>query len=227
MIHLQKIPILELLKKHFEKPPLSPQVQETNKFFNMITRWVGSEIVKCNLVKDRTKRICQFIVLCEELKNIQNYHGLMAIFAGLSQFGVSRLKASWKLPSLYGSKWANLSQILNPVGNFRSLRQLQQNADPPVVPCLSLLLHDLVLIEDGNDEYIEEEVYEKKFLNIEKALMLGKTFGFILKTRKCRYFFNQVDVMQKYFRDLKEEKLGVLTLDQINEISRVLEPTQV
>jgi len=219
----RKIPITELLKKAFEKPKLSPRVQEINNFFNNITRWVGSEIVKCTAVKDRIKRLCQFISICEYFKELQNFHGLMAIFAGLSQFAISRLKASWKLPSLYAAKWSELGEILNPVGNFKVLRQLQQNSEPPVVPCLSLLFHDLVLIEDGNDEYTSED---NKFLNIEKALMLGKSFDYIIKTRKCRYFLNQVDVMQTFFLDIKKEKLqSILTLDQITQVSREIEPT--
>ena len=37
---------------------------------------------------------------------LQNFHGLMAIFSGLIQLPVSRLKATWKsLPNVYLNKW--------------------------------------------------------------------------------------------------------------------------
>jgi len=142
----------------------------------------------------------------------------MTIFAGLNQFSVTRLRQTWlSLPSEHLKMWRDLEEFMKPQGGFSNLRQMQVNADLPSVPCLSLLFHDFIQIEDGNEEYIDQE---KKFLNFEKALMLGKLFMHIKKTQKVQYQLSQVEVINKYLRTLESD----LTEEQIIELSKTIEP---
>jgi len=183
-----------------------------------ITRWVACEIVKSTAIKLRIKKICHFILVCEFLLMLHNFNGLMTIFAGLSQFAITRLKTTWtSLPSEYIYKWRDLEEFMKPLGGFNNLRQMQLNSELPSVPCLSLLFHDLIQIEDGNEEYIDEN---KKFLNFEKALMQGRLFIHIKKTQKAKYNLQHVDFIQQYFRNLETN----ISEEQIIDLSRVLEP---
>lgn len=63
----------------------------------------------------------------------------MAVVSGLSQFPVSRLKGTWRLlSSSYEAKWKELESIINPINNFKTLRELQQDAETPLIPSLSI-----------------------------------------------------------------------------------------
>ena len=84
-----KIPLSELINKRFEKENLSPHVQNSRDTFTLLTRWVATEILQAEYIKDRQRIICHFILLCEKLKDLQNFNGLMAIYTGLYQVNIS------------------------------------------------------------------------------------------------------------------------------------------
>jgi len=158
--------------------------------------------------------MCHFILLCEKLKELQNYNGLMTIYTGLVQFPIQRLKNSWKsLNFIYLNKWRAIEELMSPYRNFKELRELELKTNPPKVPCLTLLFHDLILSEDGNEDYCDPD---KKYLNLHKTLVLGKIYCSLLETRKEHYPLSRVDIYDLYIKGLKD---SVLTNDQINELS--------
>jgi len=208
------------MNKNFENPELSVNIKKANDIFITITLWVAHEIVNEPILIVRLKLLTNFILLCETLLFLKNFNGLMTIFAGLSQFSVSRLKITWaNLTPNTMNKWTALENFMNPIGNFTNLRQIQMNTDPPSVPCLSLLFHDLVMIEDGNPEYMDQE---KKFLNFEKALILGKTFINIKEMQKVNYSLSQVDLIQIFLRDLHFHGSEQNLVDLSKEIEPIL-----
>ena len=123
-----------------------------------------------------------------------------------------------------------MQDLMSPMKNFKELRDLQSKSSPPKIPCLSnniihyhllifsaLLFHDLVLSEDGNDDYCDEE---HKFINLHKILVLGKIYSTIIETRKEHYPLTKVDLFDMYFKKIKET---ALTIDQINDLSYQVE----
>jgi len=155
---IYKIPNLELMNKKFENENGSPNVQLARDTFSTLTRWVATEILQAELLKERQRIICHFILLCEKLKDLQNYNGLMAIYTGLYQFPIQRLKSTWKsINFIYLRKWRAIEELMSPMRNFRELRELQAKASPPKIPCLTILFHDLVLSEDGNEDFWDKE----------------------------------------------------------------------
>jgi len=216
----RKISLFELTNKNFEKDDLAPTIKKANETFVEITLWVATEIVTTTVLKQRAKVVSLFINTCEKLLVLQNYNGLMTIFAGLSQVSISRLRSTWEiLPPAIINKWREIEEIINPAGHYQTLRILQQNSEPPLVPCLSLLLQDLVIIEDQHADYVDEE---NKFLNFEKALLLGQLFMRIKNAQKKHYDLSQVDVIQKYFRELQ-----YLKEEDLIKQSRVIEPSNL
>jgi len=144
----------------------------------------------------------------------------MTIFAGLSQLAISRLRSTWEaLPPSVIHKWQGIEEIINSGSNYQTLRIIQQKAETPLVPCLSLLLQDLVLIEDSHSDYVDEQ---NKFLNFEKALLLGQLFMRIKNAQKKHYDLSHVDIIQKYFRELQYFKE-----EDLIKSSRIIEPSSL
>jgi len=216
----RKISLFELTNKNFEKEDLSPTIKKANETFIGITLWVATEIVQATILKQRIKLLSLYINVCEKLLLLQNYNGLMTVFTGLSQLAISRLKSTWEgLPQNVINKWNGIEEIINAGGNYSTLRILQQKAEPPLVPCLTLLLQDLVVIEDSHSDYVDED---NKFLNFEKALLLGQLFMRIKNAQKKHYELSQVDIIQKYFRELQQFKE-----EDLIKQSRVIEPSTI
>jgi len=143
------IPVKEFLNKNFGSEETSPNIAAISSQFNRISQWVSSEIVTTPNYKQRIKVLGYFIDVAVKLLNLNNFTGLMSIFAGLTQFTVSRMKLTWKgLPDKLIEKWEKLETICSPLGNFKHLRVLHDASEPPVVRTPTLFLKDLVFIEE-------------------------------------------------------------------------------
>jgi hypothetical protein len=60
--------------------------------FNMITRWISTLVVTEEKLRNRAKRFVKFIKVAEALRQMHNYHTLMAVLSGLNDGPVYRLK---------------------------------------------------------------------------------------------------------------------------------------
>jgi hypothetical protein len=59
--------------------------------------------------KNRKYFLIKFIEISQELFNIQNFHGLTSIIAGLQAYSINRLKKTWaSVPNEYIEKFNNL-----------------------------------------------------------------------------------------------------------------------
>lgn len=216
-----KIKFHEFIHKHWEKPELSPHVVSLNKHFNRSTRWVGTLIVKEYTPKKRAKALTNMITLGEHLLAMRNYFGAMAVVIGISQSSILRLTSTWeKLSSGAMEKWRNLEAVGNPMNNFKALRALQDNAlintSIPFLPSPTLLFRDLLFIEDGNEDWIDEEA---KALNWEKVKLYGRAFESIHLSQTNAFPYKHLLVLQKYV-----SHFHTLTEDEIMKVSKTVEP---
>jgi hypothetical protein len=60
-----------------------------------MTYWIASEIIKAKEDK-RTQTLSRFIEVGEHLRDLQNYHSLMAVFSALNLGPVQLLQQTWK-----------------------------------------------------------------------------------------------------------------------------------
>lgn len=216
-----KIKFHEFIHKHWEKPETSPHVVSLNKHFNRSTRWVGTLIVKEYTPKKRAKALTSMITLGEHLLAMRNYFGAMAVVIGISQSSILRLTSTWdKLSSAAMEKWKNLEAVGNPVNNFKALRALQDNAlintSIPFLPSPTLLFRDLLFIEEGNEDWVDEEA---KLLNWEKVKLYGRAFESIHLSQTNAFPYKHLLVLQKYV-----SHFHTLTEDEIMKVSKTVEP---
>jgi len=210
---LRRIKPYELLRKNFEKAEKSPNVAAINNRFNAGTHWIGTEVVKAKGEKGRAKVITFFIQVGETLFELQNFHGAMAVVAGLGQMPISRLKKSWAcVDGKMREKLNMLEDFFSPVGNFSKLREIHIGAVPPMIPTpstifpciysyflsLAIYLKDLMFIEDGNDDWLESHQF------------------ILAHFLKCFFFF--------FFRWNAEN--GMLNMEKITLLGKVVNKIQ-
>jgi hypothetical protein len=214
-----KIGLLELLAKRWEHPDESPHVVSMNKHFNRATRWAGSMVVKEYTPKKRAKVLTFMINLAEQLIHMRNYYGAMSIIIGISQTSITRLTATWdKISSSTADKWKYLETVANPISNFRVLRALQEStpSHAPLILAPTILFRDLLFIEEGNEEFLDQS---KNILNFEKIMLYGKVFDTVHHSQSTPYPFKHISVLKKYISHLFN-----LTEDEILKVSKTVEP---
>jgi hypothetical protein len=70
----------------------APHIRKMIDRFNLITRWITGEIVTVEKIRNRIKRVVKFIKVAQELRNLNNFHTLMAVLSGLNEGPIFRLK---------------------------------------------------------------------------------------------------------------------------------------
>ncbi len=135
---------------------LCPNVKQLITQFNRQSRWVATEIVRVTSdAQQRLSVLKRFIELAHCCRDVQNLYGMYAIYVGLNQWAVQRLKALWAaLPTKWLKRYEELDQLCNPKSNSAAMRALLRSLDAPVVPPIDLFLRDLTALGEM-DEYIE------------------------------------------------------------------------
>ena len=95
---LQLIKPSEFLKQSWsksDKESKAPNIMVYIIWFNKVSRWVSTEIVKGNNAQERSVIIGKFIEIGMKLKELRNFNGVMEIISSLHSSSISRLKQSW------------------------------------------------------------------------------------------------------------------------------------
>eukprot|EP01126_Amoeba_proteus_P053412 TRINITY_DN6508_c0_g1_i15.p1 TRINITY_DN6508_c0_g1~~TRINITY_DN6508_c0_g1_i15.p1 ORF type:complete len:484 (+),score=102.15 TRINITY_DN6508_c0_g1_i15:797-2248(+) len=219
--YFRLLPPRELVKKRYDKATESPNLNEMSKHFNWITSWVVSEVLAPNLTpKHRAKTISFIIKVARELFDLHNYSGLMAIVLGLSDSSVTRLTKTWKpISTIEYQQWKEMEEIMQPLGNFKSLRAIMATVAAPLVPLSGMLVKDLIMIEEGNEDCWKGK---KDHMNVEKLLMFGNVIARIQFSQQVFYRFNILEEIHAYFPTVQ-----LIPVKERSEISRKIEPPDV
>lgn len=76
---------------------IAPNIFKMTQIFNQLAMWVIYEITKHESSKDRAAAISIFLQVAEELFELRDYNGLLAIMSGLNNSSISRLKKSFSV----------------------------------------------------------------------------------------------------------------------------------
>eukprot|EP01112_Ceratiomyxa_fruticulosa_P013389 TRINITY_DN3766_c0_g1_i1.p1 TRINITY_DN3766_c0_g1~~TRINITY_DN3766_c0_g1_i1.p1 ORF type:complete len:758 (-),score=183.46 TRINITY_DN3766_c0_g1_i1:149-2422(-) len=131
----------------------SPHISEFLKWSTKMQEWIATETVTTPNPKNRVTVLKRFIQVAEACKKLRNFNGLYEVVQGLSNPAVSRLVETWKaLPSKYTTLFQTLKETLSP--------NLQKDAledNEPFIPCLQMVLDELVTIEDSLPNMINKD----------------------------------------------------------------------
>ncbi|KAL8775549.1 MAG: hypothetical protein Q9209_000045 [Squamulea sp. 1 TL-2023] len=114
--------------------------------FNLVVKWVLSEVVLTQNVEERAMAIIKYIHIAKYCRKHHNYATLLQLTIALTSIDISRLSKTWELvPALEKRTLKELETLVTPIKNFHNLRQEMEttNSEEGCVPVIALYIHDL------------------------------------------------------------------------------------
>jgi hypothetical protein len=114
--------------------------------FNLMVKWILSEIVLTQDIQDRARTISKFIHIAGHARRICNYSTMLQIAIALSSVDCTRLQNTWALVSPTDKQLIeSIEALIQPVRNFHELRVEMETANlqDGCIPFVGLYVHDL------------------------------------------------------------------------------------
>jgi len=210
--------INELLNLSWSKPKTrhnSPHVMASIRRFNQFSFWVPTVILGFESLRERSNAMNKFIEIAKELRNLQNFDGIMGVVAGMTVSSVDRLKFSkLTITDAMMDTWNQLVECMAPDHSWKIYREQLHNCSPPAVPYLGTYLTDLTFIEDGNPDCFTVDENEV-LINFRKRELLYKVLQEIQVYQTSRYNIEPKEPLLTYLRylpNLDDEILYSLSL---------------
>jgi len=176
---------------------LSPTLQKYIDYFNVMTSWVGTEILFAPTVDQRVITIKRFIQIAKKCYTLNNFNTAFEIVAGLQMVYISRLTETWKfVDKKKRSELEHLTKIFSPQSNYIAYREILSTKKEPINPYLALELRDISLIELHNESTLENAI------NFDKLRLLGGHLLYIKKLQVTPYVIPNDDLVQSYLSNL-------------------------
>jgi hypothetical protein len=199
------------------KRKLSPNVVTMIERSNNIGSWVIQEILKNENVKERMEHLKLFIKIANQCLILNNYNTIVEIMSGIESNAIHRLKKTWSiLPKETTKIFENLSKIVSNKKNFKEMRSKVDsiNKDTPAIPYIGIYLSDMVFIEDGNKDYVSNDL-----INYKKRMLQAGVIRKIENFQKNHYFFNDIPELKKRLLEIE-----YVDKDKLYELSLKIEP---
>lgn len=114
--------------------------------FNLMVKWVLSEIVLTRDVSERARTISKFIHIAAHARQTCNYSTMLQIAIALSSVDCTRLQRTWNLVTLSDRRLLDsMESLIQPLRNFHELRVEMETANLQngCIPFVGLYVHDL------------------------------------------------------------------------------------
>lgn len=187
------------------KKERAPNVLNMIHRFNLVSEWVAKEILTGATGADR-KRITElFIDIADECFKLNNFNLVMSILSAFTTSSLHRLQSLWDaklggISSASQQKLRALQTKLSVEKNMQSYRELFKSVSPPKIPFLGMYLQDLTFIDDGNNDFIDEE---KGIINFDKRMKLATIISVIQRLQQEPYKLAPIHEMVENLRDLQ------------------------
>ena len=152
---------------------------------------------------------------------MRNFNGSMAIFMGLNNNCISRLKKSWALVDPKKMKTLQeLEIVFNPQFNYKNYRAILLDSDyneEASIPVISLIIKDLTFLNDGNPKYLD--VFKVNYGKLKNMHNTIKEFQRLINGN-LNHSENKTDsIALEYCKNLK-----VTSEDETFRLSLIIEP---
>ncbi|KAL0487720.1 RasGEF [Acrasis kona] len=192
----------------------APNINKMIQHFNRVSNWVGTEIVKCEDLEKRTKKMVSFIELANLCLELNNFNAVFSIQSGMALAAIHRLRNTFNaLPEEIKELNNKLSAYLSRDKNFGMIRSNIKSRRPPLVPYAGLYLTDLTFIEEGSPKYLERG--DNKLINFAKCRQFASVIRDIQTYQQDRYAFEVYPELRELLLNLEvmeEEQMYKLSL---------------
>lgn len=107
--------------------------------FNLVVKWVLSEVVLTQNVEERALAITKYIHIAKHCRKNHNYATLFQLTIALTSVDISRLAKTWDLvPAAEKKTLKDLETLVTPIKNFHNLRQEMEttNSEEGCIPVI-------------------------------------------------------------------------------------------
>ena len=186
--------------------------------FNLVSKWVRSEVVLTQNIEERAQVIAKYIHIAAHARRLHNYATMVQIAIGLTSTDCMRLTKTWeKVPGPDRSLLKNMEVLVQPIRNFHELRLEIESADlrDGCIPFLGLYVRDLtynaqkpaqIASRSGSEPLINFERFRQAAVIVKGLLQLIDA--------SARYTFEpQRGIIERclWMATLSEEKIYTLS----------------
>ncbi|KAF9900157.1 hypothetical protein EC991_007818 [Linnemannia zychae] len=219
-----KIKPVECLAKAWtsEDPEIAAKAVNIKKMIetaNLYANWINELVLMEKDTKKRALIVRQLVAVAEKLRLLNNFSLLYATTAALALSPVHRLKRTWELvPSKVMATYATLQAVTSSVKSWADYRQELHSANPPCVPFVGVYLTDLVMIQDGNPDFLKGAEHH---INFAKRVSTAEVIREIQQYQSVPYCLTTVPEIQAFIRRGLDQSKPVA---ELHELSLELEP---
>ncbi|KAF9897972.1 hypothetical protein BX616_004683, partial [Lobosporangium transversale] len=186
---------------------------------NLYANWINEIVLSEKDIKKRALIIRHLITVAEKLRLLNNFSMLYSTTAALALSPVHRLRRTWELiPYRVMNTFTQLQQMTSPAKSYRDYRQELHSANPPCVPFVGVYLTDLVMIQDGNPDFLKGT---DQHINFYKRVSTAEVIREIQQYQSVPYCLTVVQEIQTYIRKGLDHAKSV---QDLHEMSVALEP---
>lgn len=159
-------------------------------------------ILSFESLRNRSKALSHFIEIAKELRQLQNFDGVMGVIAGLTMSPVARLKFSkLSISDQLLSFIDELEASMDPSHSWKLYRNTLRSCTGPTVPYLGVYLTDLTFIEDGNPDF-QNATDGTKLINFKKRELVYNVLQEIQIHQAQQYPIEPKEPIASYLRYL-------------------------
>ncbi|KAF9434632.1 hypothetical protein BGZ76_007689 [Entomortierella beljakovae] len=186
---------------------------------NLYANWINELVLSEKEIKKRVLVIRHLVLIAEKLRNLNNFSMLSATMAALSQSPIHRLKRTWEqVPARTMTSFMDLQALMGVAKNWAEYRDELHNVNPPCVPFVGMYLTDLVMIQDGNGDFLKKSNH---LINFYKRVKTAEVIREIQQYQSVPYCLTSVSEIQAFIRRGLD---GTKSVTDLYEMSLALEP---
>ncbi|KAF9402310.1 hypothetical protein BGX21_010595, partial [Mortierella sp. AD011] len=188
---------------------------------NLFANWINELVLTEKEIKKRVLVIRHLVLIAEKLRQLNNFSMLSATMAALSQSPIHRLKRTWEqVPTRTMTTFMELQTTMAVAKNWAEYREELHNANPPCVPFVGMYLTDLVMIQDGNQDFLKKS---NNLINFYKRVKTAEVIREIQQYQSVPYCLTSVNEIQAFIRRGLD---GTKSVADLYDMSLALEPRE-
>ncbi|EGG12505.1 uncharacterized protein MELLADRAFT_101565 [Melampsora larici-populina 98AG31] len=154
------------------RDPYSPIARSTD-YLNHLAAWASSMILIQDKLKSRARVLLKLMKVAYELRDMDDFHSLMGVLAGIEAQPVYRLEATFEIVQHMDlqsyRRYLSLKRLMSSQRSFSAYRLARQTASAQCVPYLGTYLQDITAVNEVKDDMRDGKVNWTKFGQIAKA----------------------------------------------------------
>ncbi|KAI7957144.1 hypothetical protein MJO28_004239 [Puccinia striiformis f. sp. tritici] len=154
------------------RDPNSPIAKSTD-YLNYLAVWASSMILIHDKLKSRARVLLKLMKVAYELRDMDDFHSLMGVLAGIEAQPVYRLDATFEIVQHMDlqsyRRYLSLKKLMSSQRSFSAYRLARQTASSQCVPYLGTYLQDITAVNEVKNDMKDGKVNLTKMIQIAKS----------------------------------------------------------